>query len=185
MSVQPTLQTDRLTLRPFTLADAPDVQRLAGEREIATTTLLIPHPYPDGAAEEWIQTHETDFNENKSTVYAVTLRNDNTLIGAIGLIINNDHNHAELGYWIGKPYWGKGYCTEAVRAMFDFGFNTLNLNRIHAHHFGNNPSSGRVLEKTGMKREGISPQHIRKWDEYVDIILYGILRSDYERSKSQ
>ena len=99
---QPTLHTQRLILRAFTLADAPDVQRLAGAREIAAMTLTIPHPYQDGMAEEWIKTHPKAFNEGKDVNLAIVLRDTGLLCGAIGLGINQEHNHAELGYWIGN-----------------------------------------------------------------------------------
>lgn len=182
MSEQPTIQTERLTLRPFAMGDAPDCRRLAGDREIAATTLLIPHPYPEGAAEEWIGTHSGTFEKGEGAVFATALRDSGDFIGAVGLIIAKQHNHAELGYWVGRPYWGSGYCTEAAAAMLEYAFGTLGLNRVHAHHFANNPASGRVMEKTGMRFEGTCRQHVLKWDEYLDIHLYGILRSDYHSS---
>ena len=89
-----------------------------------------------------------------------------------------------MGYWIGKPYWNGGYCTEAAAAVLAYAFDALNLNRVYAHHFSSNPPSGRVMEKIGMKYEGECPQHFRKWDQFQDIRLYGILKSDYEARKS-
>ena len=86
---------------------------------------------------------------------------------------------AELGYWIGKPYWGQGYCTEAARATLDFGFEQLGLNRIFAHHFARNPASGRVMQKIGMTREGRLRQHVKKWDAFEDLELYGILKDHW------
>jgi RimJ/RimL family protein N-acetyltransferase len=180
MPTLPTITTDRLVLRPFTADDAPRVQQLAGDRAVASTTLLIPHPYPDGAAEEWIATHVPAFEMGQSLNLAVTSREDGSLIGAIGLNINKDHSRAEIGYWIGRPYWSRGYATEAVAAVVAFAFDTLSLNRIFAHHFTRNPASGRVLEKVGMTFEGISREHFRKWETFEDIRHYGMLRSDYD-----
>ncbi len=179
MTDQPTIQTERLTLRPFTNDDAPETQRLAGDRDIASTTMLIPHPYPDGAAEEWLSTHQESFDNGTGVTFAITSNDGGSLIGAIGLGINSEHKHAEIGYWIGKPFWGNGYATEAAAAVLDYAFNTLDLNRIFAHHFARNPASGKVMQKIGMKREGFFPQHVRKWDAYEDIQHYGILRTDY------
>jgi RimJ/RimL family protein N-acetyltransferase len=181
---QPTLETDRLILRPFTLADGPVVRRLAGEREIAATTLLIPHPYPQGAAEEWIGTHAEAYAKGESVTFAITRREDGALLGAIGLGIDSEHERAEMGYWIGKPYWNGGFCTEAAAAVLEYAFNALNLNRVFAHHFSSNPSSGRVMEKIGMRYEGECAQHFRKWGEFQDIRLYGILKSDYDARHS-
>lgn len=178
---QPKLNTERLILRPFELSDAKDVKRLAGEYEIADTTILIPHPYEDGMAEEWISTHKPKFEAGEIVNFAITLQDSGDLIGAIGLVINKIHNHAELGYWIGKPFWSKGYCTEAARAILKFGFTDLNLNRIHAHYMTRNAASGTIMKKIGMTREGLMRQHIKKWDKYEDIVLYGILKSDWEK----
>ena len=179
MAEQPELTTERLLLRPFALADAPIVQQLAGDEAIASTTGTIPHPYEDGMAEEWIGTHPKAFEEGEGVVFAITLCEDKTLIGAIGLTIERDHERAELGYWIGKPYWGNGYCTEAARAVVQFGFEDLELNRIYATHFARNPASGRVMAKTGMTREGCRRQHFQKWGVLEDLITYAILRSEF------
>lgn len=178
---QPTLQTQRLILRPFTLADAPDVQRLAGDRDIAATTLLIPHPYEDGMAEAWIQTHPAAFAERKAVTFAIAIRETEQLCGAMGLRIDGGNNNAELGYWIGKPYWGRGYCTEAAKAVLQYGFEVLQLHRIHASHFVQNPASGRVMQKIGMSYEGHCRQHTLKWGQYEDIKLYSILKSDWQQ----
>jgi len=180
MSEQPTIQTDRLILRPFTVDDAPHVQRLAGDRAVAETTLLIPHPYPDGAAEQWIGTHEAAFEKGEGVVFAITGRTDGALLGAISLDIRAAHHRAEMGYWIGRPYWNRGYATEAAAAMLDYAFNRLELNRIHAEHFSQNLASGRVMDKIGMKREGVFRRHMFRWGRFVDAVLYGILRSEYD-----
>ena len=118
----PTLATARLVLRPFRLEDAPTVQRLAGVREVAATTLTVPHPYPDGAAEAWIATHAGAWAERKVLTLAVTLREDGALVGAVGLALVMADRRAELGYWIGVPWWNRGFATEASRALVDFGF---------------------------------------------------------------
>ncbi|HEY9738517.1 MAG TPA: GNAT family N-acetyltransferase [Trichocoleus sp.] len=178
IAVQPTLCTERLILRPFSLADAPNVQRLAGEWDIAARTLVIPHPYPDGLAEQWIRSHPQDFAAGNAVNFAITLI-DNTLCGAIGLGLVAENQLAELGYWIGKPYWGNGYCTEAARALLKFGFLNLGLNRIQATHYSDNPASGRVMQKIGMTHEGRRRQHTFRWGEFKDIELYGILKQDW------
>lgn len=179
MAQRPTLETDRLTLRPFTLDDAPRVQALAGDRAIADTTLHIPHPYAEGAAEAWIGTHASEFQAGKSVVFAVAVRDTDALVGAIGLTLNSNDARAEMGYWIGKPYWNRGYATEAAHAVLDYAFNELELNRVHASYLSRNPASGRVMEKLGMQHEGRLRQHIRKWDVFEDLEVRGILRSEF------
>lgn len=175
---QPTLETERLILRPFSMADAKDVQRLAGRRAIADTTLNIPYPYEDGVAEAWIESHPEALSEGTSVTFAITRKADGVLVGAIGLADVVAGHQASLGYWIGEPFWRSGYCTEAARAVVAYAFGTLGLARVHACHFGRNPASGRVMEKIGMTYEGRRRQHVRKWGAFEDVELYGIIRSD-------
>ena len=183
MSEQPVLETDRLVLRPFRLTDAKDAQTLAGHREVASTTYNIPHPYEDGMAETWISTHKDTFKQGKGVTYAMTLKKDGRLVGCISLMGLTLGHQGELGYWIGVPYWGKGYCTEAGEALLEYGFTELDLNRIHASYFSRNPASGRVMEKLGMTYEGTRKQHILKWNKFEDLALKGILRKDWIKRK--
>jgi RimJ/RimL family protein N-acetyltransferase len=190
METPPAITTPRLVLRPFRTGDAPAVAKLAGDRDVASTTASIPHPYPEGLAAEWIASHPARLTAGTEVILAVTLRKariagkagaarDGRLIGAIGLIVERSGRKAEMGYWIGKPHWGKGYATEAARAVIAFGFDGLSLNRIFAHHMTRNPASGRVLEKAGMTFEGELRQHVLKWDRFEDVRIYGILRSEH------
>ena len=176
----PTLQTERLIVRPYTLADAPRVQELAGAAEIADTTLTIPHPYEDGMAEEWISTHPERFNDDKGVAFAITLAKTGELIGSISLGFTLDHSRAEMGYWIGLPYWNRGYCTEAARAVLEYGFKELALQRILAHQLTRNPASGKVMAKIGMKHEGTARKHIRKNGVFEDVGLWGILKEEWK-----
>jgi RimJ/RimL family protein N-acetyltransferase len=173
----PTLHTFRLILRPFTPVDAPAVQRLAGAAQVADTTLNIPHPYEDGMAEAWIATHAGAFAQRESVVFAIALPTE-PLIGAISLRLELHHRRAELGYWIGLPFWGHGYATEAARETVDYGFEALTLNRIHATHLLRNPASGRVMEKIGMRCEGTHRQHVWKNGQFEDLVRYAILSGD-------
>lgn len=174
---QPEIRTKRLLLRPFRPEDARAVQHLAGAREIADTTLHIPHPYKDGMAEEWIGTHAGAWERNEMATFAVTTSADG-LVGAVSLRLRPEHARAELGYWIGTPFWGRGYATEAAGALVRFGFETLDLNRIHATHLTRNPASGEVMRKIGMRHEGTLRQHVRKWNQLEDLALYAILRRE-------
>ena len=133
-------------------------------------------------AEKWIETHEPMFQQGKVVTFAITLAENDELIGAIGLDISKENNRAELGYWVGKPFWGKGYCTEAARRVIQYGLEELGLNRIFAHFMTKNPASGRVMEKAGMKYEGYLRQHVKKWDVYEDIKIYSILKSEFDRN---
>ena len=170
-----TLRTERLTLRPFSLADAPAVQKLVGEYEIALNTLMIPHPYPEGGAEEWIGRHKEQYEKDLVHHFAL---DDGQLVGAMSLE-KKEPGIAELGYWVGKPFWRRGYATEAGRAVLRYGFEQCGLHRIFACHFTRNPASGRVLQKIGMMREGAMRQHVVKWGEPLDVVCYGALRDEW------
>ena len=176
MTIRPTFETKRLLLRPFELSDAKDVQHLAGDRAIADTTLNIPHPYKDGMAEDWISRHEDAFNKKEGVTFAVVDKKSGKLIGAMSLMGLAEGHQAELGYWIGKPYWNNGYCTEAGNAVMDYAFTALGLIRIHACHITRNPASGKVMKKLGMDYEGSRKQHAKRWDKSEDLELYGILK---------
>ena len=180
---RPTLTTNRLVLRPFGLGDAPRVQLLAGDPAIAATTLTIPHPYEDGLAEKWITSHEDDYKLGRIIHFALTLRDDRLLIGAMSLALQNELRSAELGYWIGRPYWNRGYGTEAAAAVIRYGFDKLRLNRIFAVHMTHNPASGRILEKIGMTKEGCHRQSQIKYGKFVDLNYYSILRTEYDTQK--
>lgn len=153
MERQPLLITSRLTLRPFLLADAARVQQLAGDSRVSRMTVNIPHPYKNGMAEAWISSHAKSFACSERVVYAVTISATRELIGTVSLtqITKTDCN---LGYWIGIPYWDKGYCTEAVGALISFGFNQYELPLIYARHLAENQASGRVLLKNEFKHAG-------------------------------
>jgi RimJ/RimL family protein N-acetyltransferase len=179
---QPTLETERLILRPLRAEDAADVQRLAGAYEVALNTFLIPHPYPDGVAEEWIAGLEKQFEEGQQLALAITIRDSGELAGVIGLRFRPKHDNAELGYWVGIPYWNRGYTTEAARAMLRWGFEERGFRRIFGRHFARNPASGRVLEKAGMTYEGTLRAHTKKWGEYQDLLMYGILREEAQHA---
>jgi ribosomal-protein-alanine N-acetyltransferase len=180
MAPFPILRTERLLLRQFQSSDAPEVQRLAGVKEVAAGTFL-PHPYPDGTAEQWIASQQEEFDADTFVNFAIVLLTQEILIGSIGLAIVAEHQHARLGYWLGLPYWNHGYATEAVEAVLAYGFYQRQLHRIYAPHFQSNPASGRVLQKVGMTYEGRMREHYRRFGEFVEVELYGILEQDFHR----
>jgi RimJ/RimL family protein N-acetyltransferase len=176
MSTKPTLETLRLRLRQYTEADIPGLLPLVGAKEVAATTLRIAHPYTEQDARDFLELAK----DPDKLWLAITLRNDGRQIGGIGLRVDQQHQHAELGYWLGVPYWGQGYATEAAREVLRYSFEDLRLHRIFASHFKHNPVSGRILRKLGMHHEGCQREHLRKWDQFVDSELYGILRQEWE-----
>jgi RimJ/RimL family protein N-acetyltransferase len=176
MTAAPLLETMRLRLRPYSEADIAELLPLVGRREVAATTLRIAHPYTEKDARDFL----TLTGDSDKVWLAITLCDDGRQIGGVGLRLDEQHHHAELGYWLGVPYWGKGYATEAAQEMLRYGFEDLGLHRIFASHFKHNTNSGRILRKLGMRHEGCQREHLRKWDQFVDSELYGILRQEWE-----
>lgn len=179
MSISTQLETERLILRGLQRRDAGRIAELAGQREIAETTLTIPHPYTLDDAISFIQSAQEWAGRGESYTFGITLKPNGLLIGCIG--IGNDvwHHRGELGYWMGVPYWGNGYTTEAARRMLQFAFDELQLNRVYAAYFTHNLASARVLQKIGMTYEGTLRQHYFRWDQFRDAGYYGILRDEY------
>jgi RimJ/RimL family protein N-acetyltransferase len=147
---QPVIESKRLLLRPFQSGDAKDVQRLAGNINVSATTLNIPYPYYDGLAEEWISTHVDDWNNRTSMTYAITNRNNFELLGVMSLVSIHG-TEAELGYWVGEPFWGNGYCTEAAKVFVKFVFTKIDILNISGEHLLSNVASGNVMKKIGMR----------------------------------
>jgi len=176
MTTLPTLETARLKLRPYSEADIDELVPLIGARKVAATTLRIAHPYTEQDARAFLALAQ----EPGKIWLATTLRSDGRQIGGVGLRVEDPHQHAELGYWLGVPYWRQGYATEAACEMLRYGFVELGLHRIFASHFRHNPASGRILLKLGMRYEGCQREHLRKWDQFVDSELYGVLRQEWK-----
>jgi RimJ/RimL family protein N-acetyltransferase len=151
----PVLETKRLALRAPRLEDAKMVATLANDRRIAENTARIPHPYKHSDAESFIAAANAN---NGEAVFLITLR-DATVIGACGITALGDQ--PELGYWLGVPYWGKGYATEALHALIDYAFTDLAHEALQAGARVTNPASRRVLEKCGFQWTGVGLYRIR------------------------
>jgi ribosomal-protein-alanine N-acetyltransferase len=172
---QPDLTTDRLLLRAFKLSDAIEVQKLSGNYNVSKTTLNIPYPYKSGMAETWIGTHLENWNNRTVLTYAIISIQTNQLLGAIGLV-KIDGLQGELGYWLGEPYWDKGYGTEAAKAIIQFSFEKLRLRLITAEHLISNPASGKVMQKAGMYHVETTKKPDR-YGKLADLDIYEIRKT--------
>lgn len=173
------LHTNRLTLRPMHMRDIDAIHALAGDWHIAKSCPNIPHPYPRRAAIALITC--TRSNLNNGTAYVLAITHKGQLIGCIGLTLEPaaTHPQAELGYWLGRCYWGQGYATEAAQRLLHFGFADLNLQRVDALCFADNNASRRVLAKIGMVHEDTLTQHHHHWGEWKDCTRYGLHHTRY------
>ncbi len=176
----PNIESSRLVLRAFKQSDADDVHALLADGSIADTTFLIPKSYTKEMAEDWISTHQSEFEKRTGVTFAIVLKEASKLVGAISLIRIEEDHQAELGYWIGKEFWGKGICTEAAKLILEYGFRDIGVLRIYARHMTRNPASGKVLQNIGMKREGCLRKHLKKWGSLEDIEMYGALFEEWK-----
>ncbi|MCA1033231.1 MULTISPECIES: GNAT family N-acetyltransferase [Bacillus] len=173
--VNKTISTDRLLLRLFQVSDAETVARLCDNYNLYKSTLYLPYPYVVNDALSWMENHLNNFSSDRSYELAVTDRETGKLYGAIALSNNQNFRHGELAYWIGEEYWGKGYATEAAEAVIRFAFEEKKYHKVFARYFQSNPASGRVMEKLGMKEEGILADHVRKEGRYESLVCYGLI----------
>jgi len=177
----PALRALSVVLRPVRATDLERVEQLLADREVAEGTLTIPHPYPVGGSQQWFAMQGPKWSDGKLATWAIARPMDDLLIGVISLRIVLPHRRAEAGYWVARSEWGTGVATDALRAVIAWGFDTLGLHRIEAHHFTSNPASGRVMQKCGMLHEGRVRGAVHRHDVPRDLELYGMLRSDPRR----
>ncbi|HEU0165061.1 MAG TPA: GNAT family N-acetyltransferase [Thermomicrobiales bacterium] len=177
----PILRGARITLRPFTPDDAPTVQEMLAGPEIASTTLNISHPYPEGAAASWIESHAEAADLGMALTWASERTEDSMLLGAIAVHLTPRHLRGEIGYWLGVPFWNQGYTTEAAKLVVDYAFATLGLHRVQATCLPTNIGSSRVMEKAGLTFEGILRDYYQKRGVFTDVAMYArIARQDTE-----
>jgi len=149
-----------VTLEPIAARHADDVQRLAAHPEVVATTNL-PEPYPDDGTAQWIAYVQPRHGAGEEFAFAI--RNENgDLVGITGLVDVTDTT-AELGFWIGKSYWNRGYATAAARQTVEFAFDTVGLRRVVARPLARNTPSRRVLEKLGFRFKQTETHEHPKW----------------------
>jgi RimJ/RimL family protein N-acetyltransferase len=173
------LETRRLVLRAPQLGDAKAVAALANERRVAENTARIPHPYRLADAERFILGTKSDPDE---LTFLITLPND-TVLGACSISRSAENDAHEIGYWLGVPHWGKGFATEATRAMIDHAFTDLGLHVLTASARVTNPASRRIIEKCGFQWTGVGLCRIRALGSSVPIDRFRLERGIWSALK--
>ena len=165
------------------MRDAKDIFAYASDPEVARYVLWEPHKSL-ADTRSFLRFLRSRARAGYPSSWVVTLRDTGKVIGTIGFVWYSDENRlAELGYSFARETWNRGYATQALRAVIDAAFRALPLNRLEAQHDIRNPASGRVMEKCGLRQEGILRGRILNKGEYVDVALYAILRSDWESAQ--
>jgi [ribosomal protein S5]-alanine N-acetyltransferase len=177
-----TLTGQRCIVRNWHTDDIPDLAFLANNRRVARNLRdVFPHPYSERDARAFVKRHTAD---PASTHFAIEA--EGRLAGAVGAEpLTGEHCHvAEIGYWVGEPFWGRGIATEAVSLLVGLAFEQLGVRRLQAAVYGWNGASARVLEKNGFTREGCLRNHVMRFGEVTDQFMYGLLREEWTRTGS-
>ena len=174
----PTMLTRRLILRPVRMSDAQDLYEYSRDPEVARHVLWDAHRSIH-QTRAYIRYLLRQYRSCAPGTFVIALRETGKVIGTIGFMwVQTENRSAEVGYSLSRAYWNRGIMTEALQAVLKFGFDSLSLNRIEAQHESDNPASGRVMEKTGMRHEGRLRQRVYNKGRYADVELYAILRDD-------
>ncbi|MFO0998397.1 MAG: GNAT family protein [Alphaproteobacteria bacterium] len=170
------LKTDRLLLRRPAPTDARAIEALVNDEDVARFTANIPHPYPFGAAIKWI----AGLSDSIEIVWAIERLEDATLIGCVGMRLVREHRTAIPGYWIGKPYWGRGYATEALGAVLAYAFDVRRVARVDIRAMPGNGASIRVQEKLGFVLTGMATETAPARGGTMDVEVRTLTRAAYE-----
>ncbi len=171
--------TERLVIRRYTHADIPDVLGFASDPSVAKILSGRTQITEEGIRKYIdLQNSYQPFEEDKVFELAIERKEDGKVIGLLGLI-RQDHGQGEMGWALGVEYRGQGYATEAARALMDYGFNSLGLHRIHADTGTDNLASCRMMERLGMRREGLLRGAVYEEGQWVDRYVYGVLADEW------
>jgi RimJ/RimL family protein N-acetyltransferase len=168
---QPIIKTKDFILRPFKMEDAPQVAEQANDRELAKYVGTIPYPYHVKDAENWLKKVTAEKCKKDPSQVDFCIEIEGWVAGAISLFDIKPEHKAEIGYWLGKNFRGKGVMTQTVVEVCEFGFDHLGLKRVYAAPHADNISSHKVLEKAGFKQEGVLKKEAKREDGYIDSFL--------------
>jgi RimJ/RimL family protein N-acetyltransferase len=181
MKAFPELITKRLKLRRIQLNDVASLLKYVNNKKISDQILNIPFPYGEEDAIYRLNFIFQGFKNNERYVFAITFKDNNELIGEIGLHIDKINNNAQFGYWVAEPFWSKGIATEATAAILQFGFENLGLNKIYATHYPDNQASGKVMLKNKMIKEAELKDQYKINNDYRSVIQYRLTKQEYEK----
>ncbi len=176
------LDTARLRLRRFLPEDAAAVTRLLDDWEMVRFTSVIPFPYPQHVADDFIAKITADMQQGRALVFAVEERLSGALVGCVGATLGE--GTAEIGYWIGRAAWGRGYATEAVRRCLRMLFDAFGVETVWAAVLPENPASRRVLEKAGLTFEGVRRTDMPARNRCTDLEVLSLNRADWQARRA-
>jgi len=179
-----TLESERLMLIPMTEFEEkyfPELVRLLNNKDIYENTESLPHPYTEAHAREYVSGAKQR-SEKGMLDYIILLKETSRLVGGIAFAHQKSNHSGALSFWTGTEFWNLGYCSEAIKQIIFQAFTCWEINRIFGYHFLFNKGSERVMQKNGMKFEGILREYKFKKGQFYDVGLYAVLKSDFEIS---
>jgi len=176
------IETERLILRKFKIEDAEDMfKNWASDNEV-TKYLTWPTHSSVEVSKRVISMWEKDNDSLSHYLWCIELKESGEAIGSIGVVnLHEDIDAVEVGYCIGRKFWGQGITSEAFGALIHFFFKEMQVNRVGSRHDLNNPSSGKVMEKCGLIKEGVKRQGDKNNSGICDAVFYGLVRDDWQR----
>ena len=178
-SYMPTLETPRLRLRRLTMRDAQDIYDYSRDPEVARHVLWEAHR-SIGEARAYLRFMLRKYRAGEPASWGIEWRQTGRILGTIGYMwIQSENSAAEVGYSLSRDWWNRGIMTEALEAVLRHAFEELRLNRVEAIYELENPASGAVMRKCGMKPEGVMRQKLYNKGRYVDVAMCAILKEEY------
>lgn len=178
----PMITSKRLSYQPLRERDQKAILDYLSDYETVYFLTYGGWPYTSDELAVWYNYVDTLCERGAASFWGIHDADD-TFIGVIGLSIFREHDRAEVHFWIGRPYWGKGYGTEALRRIMSYGFETLALERLEVNHMAKNIRSQRVIEKNGFRYEGLFREYVKRFGQYEDLKFYSLLKTEYHRQQ--
>ena len=174
------IETERLILRDLENSDATELAEQGNEKEINYFVWYIPYPFREQDAKKLIENRRKDYRKKRG-IYelAIIHKESGKLMGLVSLYnIDKENNRAKIGYWLGNGYRGKGYASETIKKMIEFGFKELKLNKLSAKALASNEKSNKLLERLGFRMVGVKRKDKKNGKDYLDTVIWELLNED-------
>lgn len=173
------IETENLIIRLIEYNDIYPMTNILNNFNVTKYLLEVPYPYSLKDAEDFVIYNMENFYPERLIIYTIIDKYTEEVYGVLSMNFSQVHNRGEIGYYLGEEYWNNGIMTEAIKGVIKYWFDE-GLKKITGNHFLFNKASGRVMEKAGMKKEGIARKHVKKDGKYFDLVFYGIINENVD-----
>lgn len=177
------LKGERINLRTPTMKDVDAIGKHINDKQVVRFTENIPHPYTRKDGEFYVKNiAQKRLKQLTGYEFVICEKKRKEIIGGICLAnVNKKHDHAEIGYWIGRKFWRQGYGSEALKILLDFAFRTLKLHKVYGQADEPNEASIKLMAKLGFKKEGTFREHVKHGKKRHNTVQLSLLRSEYDK----